>query len=95
MAWILTDAALSDLDHMAAAGAMRFGFLQSEIYEQQMVETFDRLAAMPYLAPERAAATSTVRLMPCGSHNILYVIENEDVLILRVLHGLQNWFDLL
>jgi plasmid stabilization system protein ParE len=33
--------------------------------------------------------------MPCGAHNILYVVDNEDVIVLRVLHGLQNWFDLL
>lgn len=33
--------------------------------------------------------------MPCGSHNVLYVVDNEDVIILRVLHGLQDWFDLL
>lgn len=95
MAWILTSAALDDLDRMAAEGAVRFGFVQSEVYEQEMVATFERLAGMPYLAAERAAANSVVRLMPCGAHNILYIVENEDVVILRVLHGLQNWFDLL
>jgi toxin ParE1/3/4 len=50
---------------------------------------------MPYLAPERQASQQMVRLMPCGSHHILYIVENEDVVILRVLHGLQNWFELL
>lgn len=95
MAWILTDSAVVDLDRMAADGAIRFGFAQSEVYEQEMVAAFDRLAAMPYLAAERQASRGSVRLMPCGSHNILYIVENEDVIILRVLHGLQNWFDLL
>jgi len=80
---------------MAADGAIRFGFAQSEVYEQEMVAAFDRLAAMPYLAVERQTSHGSVRLMPCGSHNILYIVENEDVIILRVLHGLQNWFDLL
>lgn len=59
---------------------------------------FETLAAHPNLASERQASQSLVRLMPCGSHNILYVVENEDVIVLRVLrvlHGLQNWFDLL
>ena len=95
MAWILTDMAVADLDHMAADGAIRFGFVQSEVYEQDMVAALDRLAALPYLAAERQASQGSVRLMPCGAHNILYVVENEDVIILRVLHGLQNWFDLL
>ena len=95
MVWILTSAALVDLDRMAAEGAARFGMVQSEVYEQQMVATLDSLAGMPYLAAERVAANSVVRLMPCGSHNILYIVENEDVVVLRVLHGLQDWFDLL
>lgn len=55
----------------------------------------DTLAAMPYLAAERQASQSVVRLRPCGAHNILYLVENEDVVVLRVLHGLQNWFELL
>ena len=55
----------------------------------------DMLAAMPHLARERQASLQVVRLMPCGAHNILYVVENEDVLVLRVLHGLQNWVELL
>jgi Plasmid stabilization system protein len=49
LAWILTDSAVTDLDRMAADGAIRFGFAQSEVYEQEMVAAFDRLAAMPYL----------------------------------------------
>lgn len=55
----------------------------------------DTLAEHPYMAAERRASQSLVRLMPCGSHNILYIVENEDVIVLRVLHGLQNWFELL
>ena len=39
-----------------------------------MLET---LAAMPYLAAERQASQQVVRLMPCGAHNIVYLVENE------------------
>jgi toxin ParE1/3/4 len=95
MAWILTIAAVADLDRVAAEGAVRFGFLQSEVYEQELVALLDTLAAHPHMARERQASQSLVRLMPCGSHNILYVVESEDVIVLRVLHGLQNWFDVL
>lgn len=95
MAWILTLAAVNDFDRIAADGALRFGFVQSERYELELVEMLDKLAAMPQLAPERQALNTLIRLMPCGSHNIAYFIKNEDVIVLRVLHGLQNWFDLL
>ncbi|WP_375452238.1 type II toxin-antitoxin system RelE/ParE family toxin [uncultured Devosia sp.] len=91
----MTVDALSDLDQIAAEGARQFGYRQSEVYEIRLGEALDNLAANPYLGPERQTSSGTARLMPCGAHNILYVIESEDVLILRVLHGLQNWFDLL
>ena len=83
-----------DLDHVAAEGARQFGFAQSEIYEQELVAMLDTLAAMPYLAAERQASQQLVRLMPYGAQNILYIVDNEDVVMLRVLHGLQNWFEL-
>lgn len=86
---------MDDLDRVAADGALKFGFAQSEVYEQELAAMLDTLAEMPYLAPERQASQQSVRLMPCGAHNILYVVDNEDVIVLRVLHGLQNWFDLL
>ena len=95
MAWILTAAAIADLDRVAAEGALRFGFAQSEFYEQEIVAMLDALADHPRMASERQASQSVVRLMPSGSHNILYIVENEDVVVLRVLHRLQNWFDLL
>lgn len=95
MAWILTIDAISDLDRVAAEGALRFGYTQSEVYEQEIVAMLDTLADHPHMASERQASQSLVRLMPCGSHNILYIVENEDVIVLRVLHGLQNWFELL
>ena len=94
MAWILTANALADIDRISAEGARQFGFRQSERYELQLVDMLDTLADNPRLAAERPASRGVVRVMPVGAHNILYVVENEDVVILRVLHGLQNWFDL-
>lgn len=93
MAWILTADSIADIDHIAAEGAKQFGFAQSELYELQLVDMFDMLAANPYMAVERHSAAGSIRLMPIGAHNILYVVEAEDVIILRVLHGLQNWFE--
>ena len=92
---MLTSSALGDLDRISAEGAIQYGYVQSEFYERKLVDMLDTLAGSPYLAAERQASSMSVRLMPCGAHHMLYVIENEDIVILRVLHGLQNWFDLL
>lgn len=93
--WRLTSAAIDDLDAASAWGARTFGFSRSQHYEEQMVEMFDTLSHHPQMAPERRAARSVVRLMPHRAHNILYVIQDGDVVILRVLHHLQDWFELL
>jgi toxin ParE1/3/4 len=81
VAWILTAAALADLDVIAAEGARQFGFKQSEIYERRLVDMLDTLAGNPRLAAERLASQSIIRLMPVGAHNIVYIVEDEDVLI--------------
>ncbi|MBE0581392.1 type II toxin-antitoxin system RelE/ParE family toxin [Devosia sp.] len=95
MAWFIVESAALDMQHIAEDGMLNFGDNHARQYTSKLIDMFERLADMPYLAAERQASQQTVRLMPCGSHNILYVVENEDVVVLRILHGLQNWFDLL
>jgi len=95
MTWRTTDEADFDLQFIVEQGTVQFGRHVSGAYLARILELFETLAAHPHMGSERLAAQSTVRLMPCGSHNILYVIENEDVVILRVMHGLQDWFELL
>lgn len=95
MVWILTADAVTDLDQISMEGARRFGANQAAHYEIQLVSTFDLLAANPYMAAPHEVDGMQLRLMPSGRHHILYVIENEDVVLLRVLHALQNWQDLL
>lgn len=60
MGWILTEAAVVDIDRVAAEGALRFGFLQSETYEQELVAMLDTLASHPYLAAERQASRASL-----------------------------------
>lgn len=95
MAWRTVEAAAFDMQRIAEDGIINFGVRHAQDYIIQLLDMFDGLAETPYMAAERQASQQVVRLMPCGAHNILYVIENEDVVVLRVLHGLQNWFDLL
>ena len=93
--WKLTAAASDDLDRISLWSLAKFGPRQAEKYDQVLVNMFDHLAASPEMAPERRGARRLVRLMPCEAHHILYVIEDGDIIILRVLHHLQDWFDLL
>jgi toxin ParE1/3/4 len=95
MAWVTAELADQDLQWIAESGIDQFGARQARIYLAQLIDMFDTLAANPMLGSERKSARGPVRLMPCGRHHILYVIENEDVVVLRILHALQNWPDLI
>lgn len=95
MVWFTTDEAEDDLQFIAEHGVVQFGPRVSRSYALRLLGMFDTLASNPQIGSERHAANRLIRLMPCGAHNIIYVVENEDVIILRVLHGLQDWFDLI
>lgn len=93
--WRLTNAARDDLDAISLWGLHTFGLRQAEKYDVRILDMLDVLAANPKIAPERRGHQRVARLMPCEAHNILYVVQGGDVVILRVLHHLQDWFDLL
>lgn len=95
MAWSTTNEADADLAEIGFAGALNFGLPQSRRYVWRLIDMFETLAAHPELAPERQASLRTVRLMPCEAHHILYIINDGDIIVLRVLHHLQDWFELL
>ena len=95
MAWRTSERAAFDLQLIAEQGIVNFGARHARDYVSSLLDMFETLSTTPRMAGERKAAHSVVRLMPFGAHNILYVIEGEDIVILRVLHGLQNWFELL
>ena len=95
MAWQVAEAAALDMQHIAEQGILNFGSTHARAYIASMLDMFETLAAHPELAAEREASQSKVRIMPCGAHHVVYIVQDQDVLVLRVLHGLQNWFDLL
>ncbi|NGP18425.1 type II toxin-antitoxin system RelE/ParE family toxin [Devosia aurantiaca] len=93
--WILTPDALEDLEWIVAEGTRQFGAKQAARYELSLVEAFETLDAHPMMAPAHEVDGLHLRLFPCGRHHILYIVDIDDVVILRVLHARQNWQDLI
>lgn len=92
MAYKLTHSAEQDLIDIYVEGFRLFGERQAEAYAQTFRQTFELLAAFPRLARERVELTPPVRIHPCGSHIIVYlVMETGDVLIVRIRHGREDW----
>jgi toxin ParE1/3/4 len=87
----LTNAAEVDVTVIFRRGFTEFGSRQAEKYHRGLERTFDFLATNPRASRERDEFSPPVRLHPFGVHLVVYRIVGEEILILRVLHGRQDW----
>lgn len=91
MTYKLTKYAERDVIHIFAEGIAMFGINQAEAYQDQLEHTFAVIADNPRMARERMEITPPVRVHLCGSHMIIYVIDDEGVLIVGVRHHREDW----
>ncbi len=81
----LTEAAKEDLLKIAQYGDVQFGVAQSNKYRDQLKQRFSLLAKQPRLYPAVDFIRKGYRRSVCGVHSIYYRIENDTVVIVRVL----------
>lgn len=91
MAYRTTRQADRDIIDIYLWGCREFGQPQAERYHEGLAATLDLIAANPRVARERAEFTPPVRLHPYKSHVIVYLLDGRGVLVVRVLHGRQDW----
>jgi toxin ParE1/3/4 len=75
-----------DLIGIYLYGCQNFGQSKAESYYAEIHQTFLFLADNPLASPERFEFEPPVRIHGHGKHLIIYTIEDEFVLIVRVLH---------
>lgn len=80
-----------DIIEIYVLGAQQFGVAQSERYIDELFDTFELLAENPQMARERRELNPPMRLHPYHAHLIAYLVRDGDILIVRVLHGRQDW----
>jgi toxin ParE1/3/4 len=76
-------------------GVNAFGVDQAERYHAQLAVTFALIARHPELAPERTEFDPPIRLHRHQAHHIVYLIDEESVLIVRLLPRQRHWEALL
>ncbi|MBP2506242.1 toxin ParE1/3/4 [Methylobacterium radiotolerans] len=64
---------------------------QAERYQDGLFTAFTLLATHPQMARLREEFTPPVRLHPYQAHMIVHVEDGPGILIVRVLHGRQDW----
>jgi toxin ParE1/3/4 len=92
MTFTLSVKAEEDILHLLLEGIGLFGLDQAEKYHLELEQAFHFLAANPMAVRERTEINPPVRVHPCGSHLIVYVVQpSGDVFILRVRHRREDW----
>lgn len=90
-AYRLTPAAQDDLEDIWLYTLQQWTIGQADRYTDILEDTFDRLLFMPEMARERPEFDPPVRIHPSAAHLIIYRIERDHLVILRVLGAGQDW----
>ncbi|AAK24946.1 conserved hypothetical protein [Caulobacter vibrioides CB15] len=91
MSYRLSRKAEQDLIDIYVAGVGLFGVAQAERYQDTLEAAFGAIAAFPHIGRERPELRPPVRVHPCKSHIILYVLDERGALIVRVRHAGEDW----
>ena len=95
MSWRLTVTAADDLDRIFEIGAETFGIDAAERYTDEFFRVFDLIAATPQMGRVERGRNMTARVLPRGSHMIVYRVEEAgEVTILRIPHQREDWISL-
>lgn len=91
MSYRLRGTAGRDIEAIYEQGCERFGKRVARLYIERLFEVFERLGEYPRSSPVRSMLDRDVRVQPFASHVILYETVADDVVILRVRHGSEDW----
>ena len=84
-------AARQDVITIYLSSEEMFGEAQADRYLAGLRSTFDFLASNPRSARERREFEPPVRIHRYRAHVIVYAVDDEGVLIIRVRHGHEDW----
>lgn len=88
----LTCAAVDDLTAIFLEGIEQFGLPQADAYHKGLSAIFALLADYPHAARLREEISPPVRVHPYKAHLVIYEVDDDDeVIILRVRHGREDW----
>ena len=86
----LTPAAISDVKRIYRESIKRFGIKQADRYQDGLAEILQVIAEHPRLNREHAQFRRPMRLHPYESHVVAYIIDEDSVAVVRILHAHQN-----
>ena len=91
MSYTLFSKAEDDIISIFVEGAREFGIDQAQAYHLSLSNIFELLSKNPELAQQRYEINPPVRIYPFQSHLIVYLIDDSDILVIRVRHQKEDW----
>ena len=84
--YVFSKEAENDLVEIYRYGFINYGENKADLYIEALKEKCQFIATMPNLCPDRDEFNPPVKIYHHRKHLIIYVIENDDILIIRLLH---------
>lgn len=82
--------AREDIANILDYTELEWGPEQVKQYRAQLRESILRLAEIPSLGRVREDLSPGLRVFPVGSHLVCYLVTDDRLFIVRILHGRQN-----
>jgi toxin ParE1/3/4 len=76
-----------DLDRLLTWGTARFGESVADEYFFSFQASFDLLCTHPFAGARYEEVAGDVRVFRHRSHRIFYLVEEDRLLVIRILHG--------
>jgi toxin ParE1/3/4 len=89
--YALTPQALMDMEAIWSYTPVTSSVEQADAYSDDLAQLFDMIVATPAMAREYREFSPPVRIHAHRSHVVVYMIERDRVLIVRILGGRQDW----
>lgn len=86
----LSTKAIADVERIYLESARQFGMRQADTYQAGLRGSLAVIAEHPHLARERSGFQRPVRIHFYESHVIAYLVDDQGVLVVRIVHAHQN-----
>jgi toxin ParE1/3/4 len=91
MEYRLSSRAKTDIADIYFYGSERWGERQADQYYLDMLAAFEEITKFPLSCRERPDVEAGIRIWIFHSHLIVYELQAEIVVVLRVVHGHHDW----
>jgi len=84
--YVFSKEAENDLVEIYRYGFINYGENKADLYIDALKEKCQFLAGMPNLCPDHDEFTPSIKIHHHKKHLIIYIVETDYILIIRVLH---------